>query len=56
MFDFLSTIFDGRNEEFYSGCDAGRDAGLLEDLLYDVLPFGTEAFEAGYEQGLTERD
>jgi hypothetical protein len=56
MFDLLSSIFDADNEEFDSGCAAGRDAGLLEDVLYDVLPFGTEAFEAGYEQGRADRD
>ncbi len=56
MFNLLSSIFDADNTEYRSGIEAARDAGLIEQVLYDVIPFGTEAFKAGYEKGSAERN
>jgi hypothetical protein len=54
MFDLLASILDPDDSEYTDGIPAGRDAGILLQGLYDVLP-GTAAFDAGYEKGLADR-
>lgn len=54
MFNLLST-FDP-NEDFTAGEAAARDAGLIEQVLYDAIPFGSDGFKAGYEKGWADRN
>jgi hypothetical protein len=54
MFDLLASIFDP-DYDYKNGRAAAHDAGLLAQILFDVLPFGSEGFEAGYEDGLADR-
>jgi hypothetical protein len=54
MLDLLS-IFDP-NHDYDCGIKAGHDAGLIEQILHDAIPFASEGFKAGYEDGLADQN
>jgi hypothetical protein len=55
MFDLLASIFDPDND-YKCGREAGQDAGLIEQILHDAIPFGSEGYNAGFEDGLADQD
>jgi hypothetical protein len=49
-------MFDPK-DDYNKGVAAGRDAGFIQEILHDAIPFSfSESYEAGFRDGLADRD